>query len=160
MATHDDLLQQVTNLATTSRDATTLMQRIADHVHSAMPRYNSISFRFIDEANPGMLILGPYTGSFTPQKRLAFGQGLCGSAAATEKTVVVNNVEADGRYLRASTMVKSEIVVPILVKGKFAALIDIQSYFVDTFKAPEDQLFVESCGKIIAKFIEARPGKT
>jgi L-methionine (R)-S-oxide reductase len=159
MATHDDLLQQVTNLAATSPDTTTLMQRIADHVHSKMPRYNSISFRFIDQANPGLLVLGPYTGSFTPQKRLAFGQGLCGTAAATEKTVVVNNVEADGRYLRASSMVKSEIVVPILVKGKFAALIDIQSYFVDTFKSPEDRSFVESCAGIIAKFIETRPAK-
>jgi putative methionine-R-sulfoxide reductase with GAF domain len=157
MATHEDLLQQVTTLAATSSDATTLMQRIADHVHSAMPRYNSISFRVIDPANPGMLVLGPYTGSFTPQKRLAFGQGLCGTAAATEKTIVVNNVEADGRYLRASTMVKSEIVSPILVKGKFAALIDIQSYFVDTFKSPDDQSFVESCARIIAKFMETKP---
>ncbi len=155
MSTHADLLQQITSLAATSPNATTLMQRIADHVHSKMPRYNSISFRVIDEANPGMLILGPYTGSFTPQKRLAFSQGLCGTAAATEKTVVVNNVEADGRYLRASSMVKSEIVVPILVKGKFAALIDIQSYFVDTFKTPEDRSFVESCAGIIAKLMEA-----
>ena len=159
MATHDDLLQQVTTLAATSPDATTLMQRIADHVHSKMPRYNSISFRVIDPANPGLLVLGPYTGSFTPQKRLAFGQGLSGSAAATEKTVVVNNVEADGRYLRASTMVKSEIVVPILVKGKFAALIDIQSYFVDTFKAAEEQAFVESCARIVGKFMETKPMK-
>ncbi|HEY7403527.1 MAG TPA: GAF domain-containing protein [Candidatus Angelobacter sp.] len=157
MATHEDLLQQVTNLAATAPDATTLMQRIADHVHSKMPRYNSISFRFIDPANPGMLILGPYTGSFTPQTRLAFGQGLCGTSAATEKTVVVNNVEADGRYLRASTMVKSEIVAPILVKGRFAALIDIQSYFVDTFKAADDQAFVEACARIIAKFMETKP---
>jgi GAF domain-containing protein len=124
-----------------------------------MPRYNSISFRFIDEASSGMLVLGPYTGSFTPQKRVAFGQGLSGAAAATEKTVVVNNVAADGRYLRASSMVKSEIVVPILVRGKFAALIDIQSYFVDTFKTPEEQSFVESCARVVAKFMEARPTK-
>ena len=102
MSIHEDLLQQVTQLAATSSATRALMQGIADHVHSRMPRYNSISFRLIDEADPGMLILGPYTGSFTPQKRLAFGQGLCGTAAATEKTVVVHNVEADGRYLRAS----------------------------------------------------------
>jgi L-methionine (R)-S-oxide reductase len=160
MSSHDDLLQQVTHLAATSPDIATLMQRIADHVHSKMPRYNSISFRFIDVANPGMLVLGPYTGSFTPQKRLAFGQGLCGTAAGTEKTVVVNNVEADGRYLRASSMVKSEIVVPILVRGKFTALIDIQSYFIDTFKKPEDQSFVESCARTIAKFMEAQTRHT
>jgi len=157
MPMHDDLLQQVKTLAASASDVTSLMQRIADHVHSKMSRYNSISFRFIDPANPGMLVLGPYTGSFTPQKRIALGQGLCGTAAATEKTVVVNNVEADGRYLRASSMVKSEIVVPILVRGKFTAEIDIQSYFTDTFKSPEDMAFVQACAQIVAKFMEAHP---
>jgi putative methionine-R-sulfoxide reductase with GAF domain len=38
-------------------------------------------------------------------------------------------------------MVKSEIVVPVLARRKFVALIDIQSYFVDTFKASEEQSF-------------------
>ena len=156
MSIHEDLLQQVTQLAATTSTTRKLMQGIADHVHSKMPRYNSISFRFIDQADPGMLILGPYTGSFTPQMRLAIGQGLCGTAAATEKTVVVNNVEADGRYVRASSLVKSEIVVPILARGRFTALIDIQSYFTDTFKAP-DQSFVESCARIVGKFIETHP---
>jgi len=155
MPTHGELLRQVEDLAAAALDTKTLMQRIADHVHSVMPRYNSVSFRLIDEANPRMLILGPYTGSFTPQLRIAFGQGLCGTAAVAEKTVVVNNVAADGRYLRASTMVKSEIVVPILVRGKFAAEIDVQSYFADTFKDPNDRSFVESCAGVVAKFMEA-----
>ena len=156
MSIYEDLLQQVTQMAATHSTIRALMQSIADYVHSRMPRYNSISFRLIDEADPGMLILGPYTGSFTPQKRLAFGQGLCGTAAATEKTVVVHNVEADGRYLRASSLVKSEIVVPIMVRGRFTALIDIQSYFTDTFKAA-DQSSVESCARIVGKFIETHP---
>jgi GAF domain-containing protein len=155
MPTHGDLLRQVEDLAAGASDVTTLMQRIADYVHSVMPRYNGVSFRLIDEANPQMLILGPYTGSFTPQLRIAFGQGLCGAAAATEKSVVVNNVAEDSRYLRASTLVKSEIVVPIFVRGKLAAEIDVQSYFADTFKDPKDRSFVESCAVLVAKFMEA-----
>jgi putative methionine-R-sulfoxide reductase with GAF domain len=159
MPTHSDLLRQVEDLAAVASDTKTLMQRISDHVHSVMPRYNSVSFRLIDSANPRMLILGPYTGSFTPQLRIAFGQGLCGTAAVTEKTVVVNNVAADSRYVRASTMVKSEIVVPIFVRGKFAAEIDVQSYFVDTFKDPNDRSFVESCAGVVAKFMEGQSKK-
>ena len=135
------------------------MQRIADHMHSVMPRYNSISFRLIDQADPGMLILGPYTGSFTPQLRIPLGKGLCGTAAATAKTIVVDNVANDSRYILASPMVKSEIVVPILVRGKFAALIDVQSYFTDTFKNPGDRSFVESCAGIVAKFMETHSKK-
>jgi L-methionine (R)-S-oxide reductase len=156
---HSGLLQQVEKLAAVASDIKKLMQSIADHMHSVMPRYNSVSFRFIDAANPGMLVLGPYTGSFTPQLRIAFGQGLCGTAAATEKTVVVNNVADDSRYLRASSMVKSEIVVPIFVRGKFTAEIDVQSYFADTFKDPESRSFVESCAHIVAKFMEAHSPK-
>jgi L-methionine (R)-S-oxide reductase len=159
MPNHDELLQQVQRLAATVSDARGLMQGICDTLHSAMPRYNSISFRLIDETSPGLLILGPYTGSFTPQLRIGFGQGLGGTAAATEKTVVVNNVQSDGRYLQASSMVKAEIVIPILVRGKFAALIDIQSYFVDTFKDPTDVSLLESCGRVVGKFMETRSKK-
>jgi len=156
MATHDDLLQHVGELAANASDTKTLMQRVSDYLHSVMPRYNSISFRFIDDANPGMLVLGPYTGSFTPQLRIAFGRGLCGTAAATEKTVVVNNVADDIRYLQGSSMVKSEIVVPIFVRGKFAAEIDVQSYFVDTFKDLKDRTLLESCAGAVGKFMETR----
>lgn len=160
MLTHGDLFRQVEDLAATASDTKTLMQRVSDYVHSVMPRYNSVSFRLIDQANPGMLILGPYTGSFAPQPRIAFGQGLCGTAATTEKTVVVNNVREDSRYVQASSMVKSEIVIPIFVRGKFTAEIDIQSYFADTFKDPNDRSFLESCAGVVGRFMEAHSKKT
>src|SRR5262245_58519982 len=159
MSMHGDLLRQIEGLSASASDTKTLMQRIADHVHSVMPRYNSISFRLIDPGDAGMLILGPYTGSFSPQLRIPLGRGLCGAAAATEKAIVVNNVANDGRYILASSIVKSEMVVPILVRGKFAALIDIQSYFVDTFQDPNDRSFVESCSRIVARFMEAHSPK-
>ncbi|HEY6249466.1 MAG TPA: GAF domain-containing protein [Candidatus Angelobacter sp.] len=158
MSKHD-AVQQVEALAAIASDTRTLMQNISDNLHSVMARYNSVSFRFLDQANPGMLILGPYTGSFTPQLRIAIGQGLCGTAAATEKTVVVNNVATDSRYLQGSSMVKSEIVVPIIVGGKFVAEIDIQSYFADTFKDPDDRSLIESCADVVAKFMETHPLK-
>ena len=160
MSLHNDVLRQVEDLASLAPNTNTLMQRLADHVHSVMPRYNSVSFRFIDKADPNALILGPYTGSFTPQPRIPIGQGLCGTAAATEKTIVVNNVADDTRYLRASGMVKSEMVVPIFVRGKLAALVDIQSYFADTFKQADDRSFLESCAQIVGRFMEAHSGQT
>jgi L-methionine (R)-S-oxide reductase len=159
MSKHDDALQQVEALAAVALDAKTLMQNIADHLHSVMARYNSVSFRLIDESSPRMLILGPYTGSFTPQLRIAFGQGLCGTAAATEKAVVVDNVAEHSQYLRASAMVKSEIVVPIFVRGKLMAEIDIQSYFAETFKDPNDRSLVESCAGVMAQFMETHTQK-
>jgi putative methionine-R-sulfoxide reductase with GAF domain len=134
------------------------MQRLADHVHSVMPRYNSVSFRFLDEENPGMLVLGPYTGSFTPQLRISLGQGLGGAAAVMLQTIVVNNVAGDSRYIQGSSMVKSEMVVPIFVRGRFVAEIDVQSYFLDTFKESDDRSFLESCARVVEKFMAAHPG--
>src|SRR5215467_8708692 len=159
MPQHTELLSQVERLAAEASDTKTLMQRLADHVHSVIPRYNSVSFRFVDEANPEALILGPYTGSFNPQLRIAFGKGLCGTVAVTGKTIVVNNVAGDSRYLQGSSMVKSEIVVPIFVRGKFTAELDVQSYFVDTFKNPDDCSFVESCAKVVERFMESHSKK-
>ena len=135
------------------------MQQIADHIHSMMPRYNSVSFRLIDAENPGMMILGPYTGSFTPQLRIAIGQGLCGTAAATEETIVVNDVQSDSRYIQGSSLVKSEMVIPIFVRGKFTAELDIQSYFADTFKEAGDRSFLESCAGVVGKFMEGHSQK-
>ena len=155
MPNHDDLLRQVEKLAATASDTTAFMQGVCDQLHSALPRYNSISFRLIDKTNPGKLVLGPYTGSFTPQRQIAYGQGLGGTVAATEKALVVNNVQRDTRYLQASSMVKSEIVLPIFSRGKFAALLDIQSYFADTFKDAGDVSFLESCAGAIGRFMEA-----
>jgi len=149
--TQAELLKEVQELATSSADANRLMQRVADHLHAALPRYNNIVFRLVEESEPGVLLLGPYTGSFKPHERIPIGQGLSGAAAAQGRTIVVDNVAADSRYLAGSSMVKSEIVVPIFVGGKLAGEMDVQSYFVDTFKNVKDREFVESCAGVVAK---------
>jgi len=160
MSAYGDLLREVETLARSAPDTKTLMQRISDHVHTVMPRYNSISFRLVDETVHETLVLGPYTGSFNPQPRISFQQGLCGAAATEGKTIVVNNVAEDARYLTASSLVKSEIVVPIFIRGALVGEMDIQSYFVDTFKAAEDRNFVESCVGVIAKYMEQHRHKS
>lgn len=154
MKTHDDLLREVQDLATSSADPTMLMQRISDHLHAAMPRYNNVLFRAVEDSQPGVLLLGPYTGSFSPHLRISFGQGICGAAASEERTIVVDNVAADNRYLPGSSLVKSEIAVPIFVGGKLAGAMDVQSYFPDTFHTSKDRQFVESCAAVVAKHME------
>jgi putative methionine-R-sulfoxide reductase with GAF domain len=97
-------------------------------------------------------VLGPYVGSFVPLERISFGVGLCGTAAATRKTVLVNDVSADLRYLNRADLVKSEMVVPVVVRDELVAEIDVESYFVDTFTQQEQQ-FVESCVVLISRFM-------
>jgi L-methionine (R)-S-oxide reductase len=78
---------------------------------------------------------------------------LCGLAATSKKTIVVQDVSIDPRYLAGSSMVKSEIVVPIFANKKLAAELDIESYFTGTF-TPADQEFVEACSAVVAAYLE------
>jgi L-methionine (R)-S-oxide reductase len=64
----------------------------------------------------------------------------------------VDDVSADPRYLSGSSMVKCEIVVPILVKDRLAAELDIESYFGGTFTKVEKE-FVESCATILGMYL-------
>ncbi len=107
-----------------------------------MARYNWVGFYLVDTADPGMLVVGPYVGSFSPNDRIPINKGLCGAAATTRQTVVVNDVAADPRYLSGSEIVKANMVVPILAKNQLVAELDIESYFTNTFTKTE-QTFAE-----------------
>ena len=120
-----------------------------------MTRYNWAGFYLVDPADANFLIVGPFAGSFTPNTRIRLTVGLCGAAATGGKTVVVQDVSKDPRYLAGSSMVKSEIVVPIFAKKKLAAELDIESYFPNTFISAE-QNFVEDCAKVVADYLESK----
>ncbi|MFZ0037683.1 MAG: GAF domain-containing protein, partial [Candidatus Acidiferrales bacterium] len=100
----------------------------------------------------GILLVGPFVGSFTPNARIPLNTGLCGAAATSRQTVVVHDVSKDPRYLSGSPMVKCEIVVPIVVKNTLVAELDIESYFAGTF-TKADQDFVEACASIVGKYL-------
>jgi len=131
------------------------MEHISRRLHEEMTRYNWVGFYLVDPADPGILLVGPYVGSFTPNTRIPLDTGLCGAAATTRQTVVVQDVTADPRYLPGSTMVNSEIVVPIVVKNALAGELDVESYFANTFDKAE-QAFVEGCAAVVAKFLSKK----
>jgi L-methionine (R)-S-oxide reductase len=144
---HEELLQEFQNFARTAPTATSVMQHIAQRLHEKMTRYNWVGFYLVDPADPGVLLVGPFVGSFSPNARIPLSTGLCGAAASSGKTVVVHDVSKDPRYLVGSPIVKCEIVVPIFVKNKLAAELDVESYFGSTF-TPSEQEFVEACATI------------
>lgn len=149
---HNELLQEFRTYAQNALSANALMEHLAIHLHEKMTRYNWTGFYLVDPADSNFLIVGPYAGSFTPNARIPLDRGLCGAAATTGRVVVVQDVSKDPRYLAGSTLVKSEIVVPILVNKKLAAELDIESYFADTFTKPE-QDFVEACANVLANYL-------
>jgi len=149
---HEELLKEFQNFAKTAPTANAVMEQIVHRLHEKMTRYNWVGFYLVDPANDGILLVGPFSGSFTPNARIPLDTGLCGAAATTRQSVVVDDVSKDPRYLAGSPLVKSEIVVPIFAKGKLAGELDVESYFTKAFTGPEQE-FVEACADVLAKYL-------
>ncbi len=153
MSKQTDLLKELGYFSQSARTVDALMEEIVQRLHATMTRYNWVGFYLMDKTSGAALVLGPHVGSFEPHERLSMDKGLCGAAASSGKTVVVNNVADDPRYLAGSELVKSEIVAPVFAKQRLYGEIDINSYFVNTFTR-EDQEFVEACAGLVGSYLE------
>jgi GAF domain-containing protein len=153
MSKHKELLKDFGYVAQSARTVDALMDAIVQRLHDTMTRYNWVGFYLVDKSRPGSLLLGPHVGSFEPHENVSLDKGLCGDAASTRKTVVVNNAADDPRYKASSALVKSEIVVPVFVQNTLYGEIDINSYFVNTFTF-EEQQFVEACAELVCNYLE------
>ena len=153
MPKHKELLQEFEVAVRSEASATALMEMICRRIHEELSRYNWVGFYLIDPNDSNILVLGPHTGSFSPHARIPLDRGLCGAAASTRKTVVVDDVSKDPRYLAGSDLVKSEIVVPIFAGPRLLGEFDVESYFTGTFRGA-DQTFVEECAALVGKYLE------
>jgi GAF domain-containing protein len=151
----EDVRQKVNDLARTSRDASVLMQGLVKVLHEQLLKYNWVGFYMLEPgAQPPMLVLGAFQGAMTPHTRIPLNQGICGAAASSGQTVVVDDVANDPRYLACSLETKSEIVAPVFVRGRVVGELDIDSHFPAAF-GQEDRAFVEHCAALVGKKLEA-----
>jgi L-methionine (R)-S-oxide reductase len=152
-----DLISELNALAASATSAEALMKGIVAILHGKLTRYNWVGFYMLErEADRDMLVLGPFQGTMTPHTRIPLNQGICGAAASTGKTIVVDDVAADARYLACSLETKSEIVVPVFVHGKVAGELDIDSHFLVAF-GPDDRKLCEHAATLLGKFLEKSP---
>jgi L-methionine (R)-S-oxide reductase len=152
MPAYEELLKEFEAYGRSADSMKSLMQRISRRLHEGMARYNWVGFYLMEVPTFKALLLGPHVGSFKPLERITLDQGLCGAAATSGKTVVVNKVAADPRYI-GSDLVKSNLVAPIFAKKRVVAELCIESYFADTF-TPAEQTFIESCAALVGRYME------
>jgi GAF domain-containing protein len=154
----DEVRKEITELAQTLPSAQELMRTMAKVLHERMLKYNWVGFYMLEPgANPPMLVLGAFEGAMTPHTRIPLNQGICGAAASSGRTVVVDDVGKDPRYLACSLETKSEIVVPVFVHGKVVGELDIDSHFAAAFTS-EHQDLVQHCAKLVGNKLES-PGQ-
>ncbi len=149
-----DVEREIDELARAARSGDDLMKGVCERLHERMLKYNWVGFYMIvEDKGERILQLGHYVGSMTPHTRIRLNQGICGAAASTGKTVVVDDVHKDPRYLACSIETKSEIVAPIFVRGQVAGELDIDSHFPAAFTA-EDQKLVEHCASLVGRMLD------
>jgi GAF domain-containing protein len=150
----DEVRHEITELAQTLPSAQDFMRTIVKVLHERMLKYNWVGFYMLEPgANPPMLVLGAFEGAMTPHTRIPLNQGICGAAASSGQTVVVDDVGKDPRYLACSLETKSEIVVPVFVHGKVVGELDVDSHFAAAFTS-EHQDLVQHCAKLVGKKLE------
>src|ERR1700734_4529717 len=150
----EEVRNDVTTLAQVAPTAKDLMQGVCKLLHERMLTYNWVGFYMMEPGTqPPVLVLETFVGATTPHTRIPLHQGICGAAASSGKTIVVDDVTKDPRYLACSLETKSEIVVPIFVKKQVAGELDIDSHFAAAF-GTDDEALVQYCAEVVGKKLE------
>ena len=140
------VLDAVTTAVASAPDAQSAAESTVRLLAERLPHYTWTGIYVLDGNE---LYLGPYVGKPSPHTRIPLGRGICGAAASEKTSIIVDDVNADPRYLACSIETRSEIVVPIMLDGAVLGELDIDS---DTPKAftDEDRELLERVAAVLA----------
>jgi L-methionine (R)-S-oxide reductase len=124
-----------------------VLRSVVDVLHDRFEHYSWVGIYLVEGDE---LVLGPWRGpEATEHVRIPVGQGICGAAAASGRTEVVDDVNADPRYLACFPSTRSEIVVPISHEGRVIGELDIDSDAPAAF-GEEDRALLERVALLIS----------
>ena len=128
-------------------DRTARMATVAAMLHQAFaPRFFWTGFYVVDPARERELVVGPYQGTLGCL-RIAFGRGVCGTAAATGDVQLVPDVEAFPGHIACDSRSRSEIVLPARDgEGRLIAVLDVDS----TEPAAFDEVDAQGLSRILS----------
>ncbi len=121
---YDLLEQQLRALLAGESDFVANAGNFAAFVYYELPDVNWSGFYLWTESKE--LVLGPFCGR-PACTRLPAGRGVCGAAASRRATLVVDDVSAFADHIVCDTASRSEIVVPLFVRGEFVGVFDCDS---------------------------------
>jgi len=114
------------------------------------PRFYWTGFYLVDPLKPDELVVGPYQGTLGCL-RIAFGKGVCGHVAATQRPIIVPDVHAFPGHIACDSASNSEIVVPVFrADGSLAAVLDVDSTDYDAFDTEDEAGLVAICQTLLA----------
>jgi L-methionine (R)-S-oxide reductase len=147
MSDYNGALEAVDRILNRASEADEVLRQTVDILHDRIAHYSWVGIYFVEGDD---LVLGPWKGpQATEHVRIPVGQGVCGAAVASGMTEVVDDVNADERYLACFASTRSEIVVPIAYEGRVVGEIDIDSDQPAAFGA-DDRAFLERVALLIS----------
>lgn len=144
-----DLLAQLRGLMDGESDPVANAANLAALLFHGVADLNWAGFYFLRGA---MLVLGPFQGR-PACVRIALGQGVCGAAATTRRTIVVPDVHAFPGHIACDPRSRSEIVVPLLRGEALLGVLDVDSPRPDRF-GPADQAGLEAVAAAYVAAVE------
>lgn len=143
----EKLKSEITVLIENSKEVNQTLTSICNALKSKIPHYDWVGFYFKNDKKRE-LVLGPYAGKPTDHSTIPFGKGICGQVAVNNKNFVVPDVQAQDNYIACSLEVKSEIVIPIFVKGENIGQIDVDSNTLNPFSKADETFLEFICAKV------------
>ncbi len=147
-ALYRDLAEQLDALLTGESDPTANAANAAAAIYHALPRLNWAGFYFLRDET---LVLGPFQGR-PACVRIPLGRGVCGTAAAERRSILVPDVELFPGHIACDTASRAELVVPLIHDGRLLGVLDLDSPDLARFD-PEDQAGCETLAAIIARHL-------
>ena len=146
-AAYRGALEAVDRIVNRESEADEVLRKTVEVLHDRVEAYSWVGIYLVEGDD---LVLGPWKGpQATEHVRIPIGEGICGAAAASSVTEIVDDVHADERYLACFVSTRSEIVVPIAYEGRVVGEIDIDSDVPAAF-GPEDREFLERVALLVS----------
>lgn len=147
---YNQIIEDIKKIVSENKSRDSALFSICELLENRITYFSWVGFYLVNPDKENELILGPFVGEPTDHKIIGFGEGICGQAAVTEETYVIQDVTEETNYLSCSINVKSEIVVPIFKNGEFTAELDIDSHEKNPF-SDIDKIKLEEIAEMISE---------
>jgi GAF domain-containing protein len=145
-ARYAELAEEIAAVLDGEANLTARMATVSSMLASSFDHYFWTGFYVVDPHKPRELVVGPYQGTLGCL-RIAFGRGVCGAAAESGKTQIVEDVHAFPDHIACDARSRSEIVVPVFdASGALIAVFDVDA----TEPAAFDQVDAAGLERILA----------
>lgn len=143
---YTSMIKQLKSLLAGERDWLANLSNTASFLANTLHDINWAGFYLMKENE---LVLGPFMGK-PACVRIAVGKGVCGTAAAENKTQVVADVHQFPGHIACDAASRSEIVIPLVIDNKVIGVLDIDSPVLNRFESI-DKTYLEQLAAILIK---------